>query len=192
MHLYLTHPQVQIDPAIPVPKWGLSPVGRARVVAMAATGWAARWRRIIASDETKAIETAAILAAASGLEIEVVHGLHENDRSATGFLPPAEFETVADAFFANPAVSVRGWERAADAQARIVNGVRRCIAAQPDVPTLVVGHGGVGTLLKCALRQAPISRAEDQGPGGGGNHFGFALAPDMVFYGWTPLETAPA
>ena len=29
---YLTHPQVQIDPDVPVPQWGLSPVGRAREI----------------------------------------------------------------------------------------------------------------------------------------------------------------
>lgn len=28
--------------------------------------------------------------------------MHENDRSATGFLPPPEFEAVANQFFANP------------------------------------------------------------------------------------------
>lgn len=27
---YLSHPQVQIDPAVPVPEWGLSDAGRAR------------------------------------------------------------------------------------------------------------------------------------------------------------------
>jgi hypothetical protein len=27
---YLTHPQVQIDPAIPVPQWSLSPIGADR------------------------------------------------------------------------------------------------------------------------------------------------------------------
>ena len=36
--LYLTHPQVMIDPAIAVPHWGLSPEGRARAEAFAARG----------------------------------------------------------------------------------------------------------------------------------------------------------
>jgi hypothetical protein len=49
--------------------------------------------------------------------------MHENDRSATGFLPPDEFETVANRLFAEPLVSIRGWERAIDAQLRIVREV---------------------------------------------------------------------
>ena len=49
--------------------------------------------------------------------------MHENDRSATGFLEPSEFERVADEFFARPTVSIGGWERAIDAQKRIVGEV---------------------------------------------------------------------
>lgn len=190
-HCYITHPQVAIDPAVPVPRWGLSPVGRARMEALAVQDWPRRFSRIITSDETKAIEGAALLAAAAGLPVEVRDGLHENDRSATGFLPPPEFEATADQFFAHPTRSIRGWERAIDAQTRILGAVTAIIAEQPGDPTLFVGHGGVGTLLKCALKGIAISRLEDQGPGGGGNHFAFALSPKTVFYGWQPIEQPP-
>src|SRR6185295_18990407 len=117
---YLTHPQVEIDPAVPVPEWSLSALGRNRVIALAAAGWLSGTSQIITSAEGKAVETAEILAAALGLSIEVREAMHENDRSATGFLPPAEFDVVVDAFFANPTTSVRGWEPAIDAQVRIV------------------------------------------------------------------------
>ncbi|HRK23673.1 MAG TPA: histidine phosphatase family protein [Beijerinckiaceae bacterium] len=191
-HLYLTHPQVTIDPAVPVPLWGLSAVGRARMERLAGEGWIRRFGRIVSADETKALEAAAILAAALGCQVEQRGGLHENDRSATGFLPPPEFEATADRFFADPDRSIRGWERAVDAQQRIVTGVRAIIGEHPDLPTIFVGHGGVGTLLRCALRGIAISRKEDQGPGGGGCHFAFALEPVSVFYPWRPLEIPPA
>ena len=111
---YVTHPQVQIDAAIPVPEWGLSGVGRARAVAMLDQPWVGAIRRIVSSGERKAIETAEILARHLGLAVEVRERMHENDRSATGFLPPPEFEAVADQFFANPHESIRGWERAGE------------------------------------------------------------------------------
>ena len=190
-HAYLTHPQVAIDPNVPVPKWGLSPVGRARIEALVRDGWTSRFRRIISSDETKAIEAATLIGRALGLKVEVFEGLHENDRSATGFLPPPEFEAMANAFFASPETSVRGWERAVDAQTRIVSGVRRIAGSEPETPTLFVGHGGVGTLLKCALGQRAIARSEDQLPNGGGNHFGFSLRPDGLSYDWRAIEDAP-
>lgn len=187
--LYITHPQVRIDPDIPVPRWGLSDIGRKRSEDAAALAWPPRLGRIISSDETKAVETAEILSGPAGIRIEIVEGMHENDRSATGFLPPPEFEAAADWFFAHPHESFRGWERAIDAQARIVSAVDAILAAHdPAVPIAFVGHGGVGTLLKCHLRQIPISRAEDQ-RGGGGNLFRFTLAERAVTCDWTPIET---
>ncbi|MGY4292614.1 hypothetical protein ACVWXN_000709 [Bradyrhizobium sp. i1.4.4] len=50
---YLTHPQVQIDPAVPVPQWGLSSVGRARAEALANAGWLASTTQIVSSAERK-------------------------------------------------------------------------------------------------------------------------------------------
>jgi broad specificity phosphatase PhoE len=107
--LSITYPQVRIDPDVPVPRWGLSETGRSRAEQAAASDWAKALGRIVSSDETKAIETAEILATASGLSVEVVEGAQENDRSATGFLPPPEFEKAADWFFAHPTDSFHGW-----------------------------------------------------------------------------------
>ena len=94
--LYLTHPQVQVDPAVPVPLWGLSEVGRARTRAFAARFDLTGVARIVSSTEEKAKETAAILAAACGRPVELREAMGENDRSATGYLPEAEFQTMAD------------------------------------------------------------------------------------------------
>lgn len=85
---YLTHPQVQIDPAKPVPDWSLNATGAARVAALAADpGALGATRRIVSSAEVKALETARPLALALGLSVEIRPDMHENDRSATGFLP---------------------------------------------------------------------------------------------------------
>lgn len=185
---YLSHPQVKIDPDVPVPRWGLSDLGRARTVTAATRPWTQRLERIVSSDETKAIETAELIAAVRGLAVEVREGLHENDRSATGFLPPPEFEKMADAFFANPQESVRGWERAVDAQARIVAGVMAALeepGGQGDV--LFVGHGGVGTLLQCHVAGWPIARLRDQPPGGG-NLFCFERESRALVHGWQAFD----
>ncbi|EPE99953.1 histidine phosphatase family protein [Rhizobium grahamii] len=186
--LYITHPQVKIDPHVPVPRWGLSEVGTARACKAAERGWVRQLRRIISSDETKAIETAEILAAAAGLTVEIVHDMHENDRSATGFLPPPEFEKAADWFFAYPEASFKGWERAIDAQHRVVAAVADILASHnPALPIAFVGHGGVGTLLKCHLEGRPIQRHGDQ-PAGGGNLYCFSLADRRPSCDWTPIE----
>lgn len=184
--LYLTHPQVDIDPARPVPQWRLNATGRARLAALASRPWLARITRVFTSTEVKSIESAALLC--PHLPAEPHADLGENDRSATGYLPGPLFEAAADAFFAAPDVSQQGWETARAAQTRILTAVRRCLAGHPtDRAVLFVGHGAVGTLLQQALTGAPISRQGDQPPGGGAI-FAFRLADFAVSGGWTPME----
>ena len=77
----------------------------------------------------------------------------ENDRSATGYLPKREFEALVDAFFAQPQTSIRGWEPAADAQARIVRAVERIVSqASGNSDLAIVGHGAPEHCSIVALR----------------------------------------
>jgi broad specificity phosphatase PhoE len=184
---YITHPQVQIDANVPVPEWGLSEIGRARALAMLEQPWVGSIRRVVSSAERKAIETAEILARQLGLTVEVRERMHENDRSATGFLPPPEFEAVADRFFANPHKSIRGWERAIDAQQRIVSEVEAVLDAAVGGDIAFVGHGGVGTLLLLSLSNREISREADQ-PAGGGNYFAYDIGARSILHGWRPID----
>lgn len=186
--LYITHPQVRIDPVVAVPDWGLSERGRERAERAASSNWSKEIGRFAASTERKAIETAQILSAGR-LPVETDHAMGENDRSATGFLPPDAFEDAANWFFAHPEESFKGWERAVDAQARIVAAVAGVLADHdPGRPIAFIGHGGVGTLLKCHLMGKPIARDGDQ-PAGGGNLFAFRLADRAVTCDWTPMES---
>lgn len=185
---YLTHPQVVIDPEIDIPNWSLNATGKARVDALVRSGALRGTKRIVSSAETKAIETAEPIATSLGCAYEIREAMHENDRSTTGFLPPHAFEEVADQFFASPEQSIRGWERAIDAQARIVREVDAVLADHEDSDLLLVGHGGVGTLLYCALLGVPIDRTFDQGPGGGGCVFAFDSVARQPLSGWQPME----
>lgn len=187
---YLTHPQIVIDPNVPVPSWGLSAAGHSRVRELVEAGWLQGTRQIISSGERKAIETAAPIATALGLEIEVREAMHENDRSATGFLPPPKFEEAANAFFAQPDINFRGWERAVDAQARVVREVEAVLSRDKTGDVLFVGHGGVGTLLYCHIARTEISRTHDQ-PNGGGHYFTFTEEGGIV-HPWRPMELSPA
>ena len=187
---YLTHPQVKIDPVIPVPSWGLSEVGRARTEAIASTGRLSGTTQIISSGELKAIETAEIIAAKLNVDVEVREAMHENDRSATGFLMPDEFVAVANQFFARPHISIRGWERAIDAQLRIVRAVEHVLARNRPGDVLFIGHGGVGTLLYCHYSGFAIDRAYDQ-PAGGGHYFAFVKDGRRVLHPWRPMEYLP-
>ncbi|MFD2092319.1 histidine phosphatase family protein [Blastococcus deserti] len=182
---FITHPEVAVRPDVPVPQWALSPAGRARLEHLLAQPWVPALTSVVSSAERKAVETAESLAARAAAPRTVDEALHENDRSGTGYLPPAEFEAVADQFFARPRESIRGWERAVDAQRRIVAAAERAVSrATGDLA--IVSHGGVGTLLLCHLLGVPIDRRHDQP--GQGSYFRFDADSRRVVHGWRRLD----
>jgi broad specificity phosphatase PhoE len=187
---FITHPEVVIDPAIPVPDWPLSSLGRERMQrAVLEQPWIHGVRALFSSAERKAQDAVAIIAEHLCLQPAVIEGLGENDRSATGYLPRREFEAVADEFFARPQQSVRGWERAADAQRRIVAAVEHAIAQAPaEGDIAIISHGGVGALLLCHLKGVPIARTEDQPGDGGGCVYSFDAASRRLLCGWRRIE----
>jgi broad specificity phosphatase PhoE len=185
---FITHPDVLIDPNVPVPEWPLNARGRARMHAMLARDWVTGIVHVASSTERKAVEAAAILGTHLGLRPVTHPGLGENDRSSTGYLPKSDFEAMADAFFAHPEQSVAGWERAVDAQLRIVGAMREVLQAAPAGDVAVVAHGGVGALLLCHLLGAPVSRAADQPAGSGGHVLAFDRATWTLCHSWRRID----
>ncbi len=187
---FITHPDVVIDPAVAIPDWPLSARGRGRMMASLAQPWVAGIGSVHCSTERKAIDGAEILGAHLRLPFATHADLGENDRSATGYLPRAEFEATADLFFAHPTRSIRGWERAIDAQARIVAAMDRLLALpHPPGDVAIVAHGGVGALLLCALLGEPVSRARDQPPTAqGGFRFTFEAVSRRVVTMWERID----
>ena len=186
MLLFISHPEVVVDPDVEITRWRLSDRGVERMRTFVASDVVASVGEVWSSTETKAIEAAGLLAARLGLPVHVDPELGENDRSATGFVPPDQFERLADAFFAQPAVSVRGWETALAAQARILAALDRIQGRRVGAGDLaIVAHGGVGTLLLCALLGAPISRAKDQPFQG--HYWRFDRDKQQVLHEWRPI-----
>lgn len=186
---FVTHPEVVIDPAVPITAWPLSETGRARMRQALARPWISGVRIIFCSAERKARDAADLLAGHLGVTARVDAALGENDRSATGYLPRAAFEAVADAFFARPDQSARGWERAIDAQRRIVSAVARVVALAPGNGDIaIVAHGAVGALLLCHLRGVAITRQADQPGDGGGHRFAFRRSDMALLSDWQSIE----
>jgi len=187
---FITHPDVAIDASMPVQDWPLNARGRARMQAMVSFPWLRDVQSVFSSDERKARDGAEILAEGLGLNgYSVVTDLGENDRSAMGFLEKEEFEATVNAFFAQPHTSVRGWETATDAQARIVRAVEQIMSQAHNADIAIVGHGGTGTLLYCHFAGVPICRRFDQPPTNGGNWFGINRASrTLLRLRWHSIE----
>jgi broad specificity phosphatase PhoE len=186
---FITHPNVVISRDLPVPQWPLSERGLWRMHESLRQPWVGGISAIYCSREQKAIDGAQVLAAHLSLTAQQMHELGENDRSSTGFLPPAEFEEVANQFFARPRESVLGWEPAVNAQRPICGAVDSIVSADRTAGSIaIVSHGAVGTLLFCHLSGFEISRKWDQPANGGGNYFSFTAETRRVLHGWTPID----
>ena len=160
MIYFITHPDVVVDSAIPVPQWPLSERGRERMQASLRLPWVAGIRAVHSSTEQKAVDGAEILARHLGLPFRQVEALGENDRSATGYLPGPEFEATADQFFAAPTESVRGWETAEHAQRRVVTAVDEILRSQqPGGDIAIVGRRPDGDAWRIGL-QHPRSEGD--------------------------------
>ena len=107
--IFITHPEVAIDPAQPIPEWPLSEIGRGRMI---------RFCEILADrpvmapvfePRTQGDGRGLDRADAFGLPFRTEANLGENDRELTGYIAPPEFWDVVAEFFAHPTRSVRGW-----------------------------------------------------------------------------------
>ena len=85
---------------------------------------------------------------------------------------------------------MRGWERAADAQRRIVKAIGSVTSQAVAGDVAGVSHGAVGALLLGHLKAAPISRAEDQPGNGGGHVYTFDATTRRLLSDWRKIEDA--
>jgi len=186
---FISHPDVVVSADVPVTQWPLSATGMGRMRDALAQPWVRTLSALYCSTETKAVDAVRILAAHRGLPWTEIPALGEIDRAATGFLPPPEFERVADAFFARPESSVRGWERAVDAQRRITDAVAAIVRDDASPGAIgIVSHGAVGALLYCALTGAPIDRRFDQPHRGGGCYLAFPVSSPGTCAWWRAVD----
>jgi len=186
--VFITHPEVVIDPAVPVPRWPLSAKGRARMEAFAQALAGRPVAAVWSSDEQKAVDGAAILAERLDAPHRIDPRLGENGRESTGYIAPPEFWEVVAEFFARPDESIRGWETARHAQQRIVAAVMRLDAESPPGIVLVVSHGGVGALLTAHLQQVEIGREDRPSNPGGGGYLVIDRSPLALRAGWREME----
>lgn len=187
--VFITHPEVVIDPDQPITEWPLNAVGRTRMERFAELVVDRDVSAVYASTERKAMDGAAIVAKHLGLSYETDEDLGENDRSSTGFIAPPEFWDVVREFFGRPDESIRGWERAVDAQTRIVEAIGRILREDETAGDIVVvSHGAVGCLLTAHLQQVAIGQESRPSHPGGGcfiviDRDSFALTQD-----WRTIE----
>jgi len=160
---FITHPEVIIDPTIPVPEWELSEVGKLRTQEFVEKNiLPEKVAAIFSSIEKKAEQTANIIAKKFYLTPKLCPELGEIDRSSTGYVPLNEHNYIVREWFNHPTVSIKGWETAERVQKRAVNHLITMIAQFEEDTIVVVSHGGIGAVTLAALLYQDISLRYEQ------------------------------
>lgn len=142
-------PEIQKDR--PAREWKLSADGRLRAQLLSERISSYPVDILFSSVEPKALETAQIIASACDVELHVVEGLQEHDRSNVPFLSRPEFEMAIQEFFRQPDTLVFGRETANQAHERFSVAITSLVERYKNQVIAIVTHGTVITLFVSRL-----------------------------------------
>ena len=145
--ILVKHSQPQIIETVPAREWILSAEGRNRARKLAEILLRYEPEFIASSTESKAEETASNLAEILGLQVHVVVGLHEHDRSSSPYYSEEVFHALIQKFFAQQDILVFGSETASQTLTRFRNAVEGILKARSDDLIVIVSHGTVISLF---------------------------------------------
>jgi broad specificity phosphatase PhoE len=153
--ILVKHSLPEIIKDLPACEWRLSEEGRLRAHRLAERLRSHPFDVLVSSVEPKALETAQIITAKCGVNLHVIEGLQEHERSKVPYLSSAQFESVVREFFENPDVLVFGSETANEAHERFSNAVHSVLAQQEGGTSVIVSHGTVISLYVSHLTGEP-------------------------------------
>lgn len=159
--IYITHPSVQIDPAIPPQMWRLSQDGLDQAKKLMDHDLWEDIAFIYSSTEPKAEEVATLASFTYGIKHESNKDLGEADRTAKPFMPLDEYMQAIQEAYKNPTESIHGWETHHDMFQRNAKAIDEIKDKHADETIVIVGHGGAGTCVKCYVSNRELSFDED-------------------------------
>lgn len=145
------HPETRVDLSIPSNLWSLSEEGVNQAQRLARHPLWREVSMIYTSEELKAMATARMVAAHTGLPWQTRSCLGELDRRS--YQPPdiAAYRSAVTRMFSIRDESIRGWETRAHAEERIITCVQELVAENQDTTVAIVSHGIILTILVAHL-----------------------------------------
>jgi broad specificity phosphatase PhoE len=144
--ILVKHSLPEVVEGIPAREWTLSEEGRIRSRELAGKLMPYQAEIIVSSVESKARETASILAENLGLEFQEVEGLHEHDRSGSPYYSKSEFQSLVQKFFVKPSELIFGNETAVAALTRFRLAIDYVLNTFSEKNLAIVAHGTVISL----------------------------------------------
>lgn len=163
--IYITHPAVEVQQDIPVNKWHISDDGWKQTMRLVRKPFWAHVDTIYSSQEPKAKSVAdEVEAHHVNLKFPIPFGneeLGEIDRSSTGYIGSEGYPKAMEQFYLHPSGSYNGWETAEAATERTLRVISHIMDDNLNKTVAIIGHGAVGTLLICYLKNISPTMKED-------------------------------
>lgn len=154
---FITHPEVIPDPAIPISMWDYTDYGWARWEKILKKLWIKEIERLYSSPQVRAVKAAQQMADSLGYNLRIREDLGPIIRPDKKFLPAEEFAAAKGQFYEFPGNSIVGWEKAIDAQKRIIVAVDTILQESQNINHIgVVSHEDMAILLLCHIKQISI------------------------------------
>ncbi len=186
--IFLTHPEVVIDPDVPVQNWSLSDNGKNLLYKSLRRGALPQIDHVFSSPERKAMDASAIIRNHFNCDVTILDKFGELDRSSTGYLPEDQHHTISSLAFEYPGVSIQGWERVDDMKDRIIRCFHKIEASIENGATVLAsGHGGSGFALYLYL-QGLSNYDRKLSPPSMGSIFSYSPAKQTIELEWTRLD----
>jgi broad specificity phosphatase PhoE len=149
--ILVKHSVPEIEENRPANTWKLSSEGKLRAQRLAEHLEKFGAEAIVSSDELKAKQTADIIARQLRLNVQVLPGLHEHDRTNVSYLPHEVFQALIRDFFQKPDELVFGKETANEAYTRFYRAVHSILSEYSNKTIVIVTHGTVISLFVSRL-----------------------------------------
>ena len=142
----IRHSKTIFEPKVPNPQWILSEDGQELAKKLAETDVVGRLGVLYTSDQTKALETAVLLARPHRLSIRVKHDLTEVTSITKKFFD--NFEATVEAFHNGKIERINEGESVAEAKSRINEALEAIANETKDVEMVgLVAHGNILSIL---------------------------------------------
>ncbi|MFD1018597.1 histidine phosphatase family protein [Thalassobacillus hwangdonensis] len=147
--ILIKHAMPALSEHTPSNQWQLTEEGRKQARSLGEKLKDYSFLKVYSSKEPKAVDTAKEIAAASSVEVEEVHNLHEHVRETNRIIyPRKEWREIIQKFFDHPSELIFGDETADQARERFSKAVKQVLEGHPDEEdVIVVTHGTVMTLF---------------------------------------------
>lgn len=149
--ILVKHSMPDIKQDLPAREWRLSEEGVERARQLTERLSEYQPQVLVSSPESKAVETAGMIARKHQLTLNIFRDLHEHDRSNVPYLSKQDFEKAVREFFTFPDKLVFGIETADQAYERFSDAVQLILKIYKGKTIVVVSHGTVISLFVSRL-----------------------------------------